>query len=83
MTQKSILGPLLFLVYVNDIPSGVRCKTFVYVDDIFSSELGSIREWLVDDKLSLNLGKTESILSLPNGNPTNIIPFGCTVLAIH
>ncbi len=75
--QGSILRPLLFLIYVNDIPSAVRCKTLLYADDtalivsgksaeiiqqILSSELESIREWLNDNKLSLNLGKTESIL---------------------
>ena len=73
----SILAPILFLMYVNDIPSAVKCKLLLYADysalivpgnntkeiqQEFSNELESIREWLIDNKLSLHLGKTESIL---------------------
>ena len=75
--QGSIIGPLLFLIYVNDLPSAVGCKLLLHADDSalivsgtnteeirnrLSSELESIREWLIDNKLSLHLGKTESIL---------------------
>lgn len=75
--QGSILGPLLFLVYVNDMERAVKCKLLLYADDSallvsgrsvgeieanLSGELESISKWLVDNKLSLHLGKTESIL---------------------
>jgi hypothetical protein len=75
--QGSILGPLLFLVYVNDMESAVGCKLLLYADDSalmvsnrdvgfiqerLSLELQSVSEWLIDNKLSLHLGKTESIL---------------------
>ena len=75
--QGSILSPLLFLMYVNDMEIAVQCKLLLYADDSallipgrnlkdiekqLSRELSCITEWLVDNKLSLHLGKTESIL---------------------
>ena len=75
--QVSILDPILFLIYVNDILSVVKCKILLYANDSAlivpgkntmeiqqepSKELESIREWVIDNKLSLYLGKTESML---------------------
>ena len=75
--QVSILGPLLFLIYVNDMSGAVNHKLLLYADDsaimvadkngstieiLLQKELEVVSEWLVDNKLSLHLGKTESIL---------------------
>ena len=75
--QGSILGPLLFLLYVNDMASAVSFKLLLYTDDsaliasgknvadietTLSSELECVSNWLIDNKLSLHLGKTQSIL---------------------
>ena len=75
--QGSILGPLLFNLYVNDMVSSVDCKLLLYADDSclivshkdkytierkLTTELQNLSNWLVDNKLSLHLGKTESIL---------------------
>ena len=77
VTQGSILGPLVFLLYVNDMGSAVRCKLLIYADDsasiasgknvadietTLSSELEYVSNWLIDNKLSLHLDKTQSIL---------------------
>jgi hypothetical protein len=81
--QDSLLRPLLFLIYVNDLQTSIDqdCKVLLYADDtaiLFSHNdtrviseklsrmLKSCHEWLVDNKLSLHLGKTESILFGPN-----------------
>ena len=62
---------------MNDMPSLVNCKLLLYADDSalivagkdvnkiqeqLSSELEKVREWLIENRLSLHLGKTESIL---------------------
>ena len=57
--------------------AAVKCKLFLYADDsvllasssdvsemedVLSRELESVSEWLVENRLSLHLGQTESIL---------------------
>ena len=76
--QGSILGPLLFTLYVNDLSSvAVHSKVVLYADDtaIFvsgkniediqgklSSDLERISAWLYANKLTLNANKTKTML---------------------
>ena len=78
--QGSILGPLLYLCYVNDIRISVTCKMLLYADDsvllvrgkdpdeissLLGTNLQSCNNWLIDNRLSMHLGKTECILFGP------------------
>ena len=75
--QGSILGPILFLCYVNDMAISLGCHLSLYADDstlvasgrnaselgaYLSGQLARCKDWMVDNKLSLHLGKTECIL---------------------
>ena len=76
--QGSILGPLLFLSYINDLPNCLnRTKPRLFADDTnltatgesisdfeiaMYSDLENLRKWLIANNLSLNVAKTEFIL---------------------
>ena len=71
--QGSILGPLLFILHLNDRPSAVvECSILMYADDtvvFFSAPevsaiqiLQAIGCWLHLNSLFINLTKTEAML---------------------
>ena len=67
--QGSVLGPLLFLIYINDLPDGLRSNAKLFADDtsLFSvvtdinkscndlnSDLSLINDWAFQWKMSFN-----------------------------
>lgn len=72
--QGSILGPLLFIIYINSLPINVTCKCVMYADDTtllcsstdpeelksdLSLNLNRIGKWFQVNKLTLNVKKTK------------------------
>ena len=76
--QGTILGPLLFLIYINDLPNCLTsCQPGMYADDThityadvdvnsiqlnLNHDLGNLNKWLISNKLALNTAKTEFML---------------------
>ena len=78
---RSILGALLFLLYVNDMPQAVHSNFFLYADDSgltfqhkhvhtiehqLNKDFANLWRWFVDNKLSIHLGEEKA----------KCIPFG-------
>ena len=76
--QGSVLGPLLFIIFINDLPSCItKSKIVLYADDtalffahkdtktiesVLQQELNAVADWLHQNNLVINCSKTNIVL---------------------
>ena len=73
--RGSIQGPLLFRIYVNDMPQAVNSNLLLYADDscimfqrkeveeiekVLNNAVENISDWFVDNKLSIHFGEDKT-----------------------
>lgn len=86
--QGTVLGPNLFILYINDIVKYVnKCNIQMFADDtliyivgddvndimsILNEELNVLNKWLTDNNLRLNINKTKYMIIKSKHNPLDV-----------
>ena len=79
--QGSVLGPLLFLLFVNDLPEGIKSIIKLFADDVkmivnpiynLSADLLLLESWESNWCLKFNVDKC-MVMQIGSGNPCSVV----------
>jgi Reverse transcriptase (RNA-dependent DNA polymerase). len=73
--QGSNLGPLIFLIFINDLPNALTCKALMFADDVklyktissfsdcvdLQEDINLLCKWCADNKIELNTSKCKIV----------------------
>jgi len=90
--QGSCLGPALFCIYISDLRPALPTSTLVkYADDVtlvlpinddisnsLKIEMDNINKWCSDNRMQINMNKTQALPILKKGKTFNCTEITCT-----